>query len=246
MITGLGLGITASANFTTAVAEDRTAITLTNVGTQFSTGAYFGSHSAEFDRTQSDYLVLEGNDESVDFSGDFTIEAFVFPTNTSTNNKLFDLRGIHSNHTGGGDGTVALGSTLLIDNNSGSFRCFIDGGDRASLTSGEFTINTWSHVAVQRQSGTINAWIDGVRAVDRSSANDDYTTVFSKNMPIGMGASSSGLAQQYGGRFDEIRISTVARYTNGSSITVPTSAFENDSDTYCLFHLNNVFTDDIS
>ena len=65
-------------------------------------------------------------------------------------------------------------------------------------------------------------------------------------MPIGMGASSGSLAQQYGGRFDEIRISTVARYTNGSSITVPTSAFENDADTYCLFHLDNVFTDDIS
>jgi hypothetical protein len=222
--------------------ETRTAQTLTNVGTTFAAVPKFGTYGAVFNGS-SQYMYLEGNDESVDFSGDFTIECWYYPTSLGSNDKIFDLRGINAVHSGGGDGTVALGDTLLIDQNSSDFRVFVDGADRSTASSGAFTINTWHHVCVQRQSGTINAWLNGTRYVDYAGS-DDYSTVFAKNQPIGVNAGTTDIVSYLQGYMDEIRISTVARYTNGATITVPTSAFVNDPNTYCLFHLENNYDDD--
>jgi hypothetical protein len=211
-------------------------------GTTFSSGVKkFGTYSASFDATD-DYLVLSAG--SGDFSGDFTIECWYYPTSVASNDKIFDLRGIHSAHTGA-DTVIALGSTLLIDQNSSDFRVFIDGADRSSAGGGTFTVNTWHHVAVQRKSGTINAWVNGTRYVNYSGS-DDYTGVFAVNQPIGVNISTSGDASYLEGYMDEIRISTVARYNNGTTITVPTAAFTNDADTYALFHMENNFEDDNS
>ena len=243
-------GTDGSIDLTDDTGTDRSAVGISAISNaQIDTAqSKFGSASALFDGTD-DYLVLAGG-PGTDFSGDFTIEAWVYNTNNASNDKIFDLRGINAVHAGGGTGTVSLGGTLLIDNNSGSLRVFVDGGDRATLTSGEFSVNTWHHVAVQRQSGTINAWVDGTRAVNYAGS-DDYTGVFTVNQPIGINAETTGLASGWQGNIDEIRISTVARYTNGASITVPTTPFTNDADTYVLIHCDGadsstMFIDDNS
>ena len=230
-------------------AAGRTPIVVTAAGNaQISTAqSQFGGSSAYFDG-DNDYLIVQGNNESVDFSGDFTLECWFRKDNTAGNTKIFDLRGINPVHTGG-DTVKALGDTLLIDINGGDFRCFVDGADRS--TSGNiWAANTWYHVAVQRSAGTINAWVNGTRYVDYAGS-DDYTSIFEVNQPIGMGASTTGLEQDWPGYIDEIRWSTVARYTNGASITVPTAAFANDADTYMLLHCDDVngsttFEDDTS
>ena len=216
----------------------RKKISLSAVGNaDISTSASkFGGSSAYFDGGTT-YIVMNGNDTDVDFSGDFTIECWINITSpASGNQKIFDLRGINAVHPGG-DTTFSLGDTLLIDNNSGSLRVFVDGSDRATLTSGEFSGGTWQHFAIQRQSGTINAWVDGTRAVNYAGS-DDYTSVFAANQPIGVNAETTSIANKLTGYIDEIRISTVARYTNGSSITVPTAPFTNDDNTYLLAHMN--------
>jgi len=193
----------------------------------------FGSASALFDGS-GDYLVIEKNQITPDLSGDFTLEAFVYPTTLSGNNKIFDLRGLNSG-TYDDNSAIALGNTLLIDRNGSSFRCFVDGGDKASLTSSEFTAIQWHHIAVQRESGTVNAWVNGVRAVNYAGS-DDYSGIFNTNQGIGVNGDAGGLVSFWNGSMDEIRWSTVARYTNGSTITVPTTAFTNDSDTILLLH----------
>jgi len=200
------------------------------------TQSKFGGSSADFDATQPQYLYVAGNDDSVDFSGDFTLECWIYLNNTSSNRKIFDLRGINAAHPGG-DTTFALGDTLLIDANTTSLRVFVDGSDRATLTSGELSATTWHHIAVQRESGTINAWVDGTRAVNYAGS-DDYTSVFAANQAIGCNLETASKANGMFGYIDEVRWSTVARYTNGASITVPTAPFVNDADTYLLLHMD--------
>ena len=222
-----------------------TAVNDTQIDTAISK---FGSGSMLMDGT-GDYAYITGGDGTGDFSGDFTIEFWYYWVGGTVHN-ILDWRGIHSNWSGGGTGTFALGDTLLIGNNSGDFRCFVDGSDRAT-TSDEFSTNTWHHIAVQRQSGTVNAWVDGARAVNYSGSTDDYTSVLEANQPIGVNTSTTTQASFLNGHIDEFRISTVARYTNGASITVPTAAFTNDSDTYLLLHCDGTdgsttFTDDDS
>lgn len=195
----------------------------------------FGTTSAHFDGID-DYFYVPKNTQNVDFSGDFTLELWFRKDSTAGNTKLFDLRGINAAHTGA-DTVFALGDTLLIDVNGSSVRVYIDGASRASTTT--ITANTWHHLAVQRSSGTFNAWFDGTRFVDYAGS-DDYTTVFAANQAVGAGASSGTLSQLWPGYMDEIRWSTVARYTNGASITTPTSAFTDDDDTYVLLHLDGL------
>ena len=194
----------------------------------------FGGASALFDGS-ADYLYFQGN--SWDLSGDFTIEAWVYQTSQTINQKLFDLRGITGSNPGA-DTSVALGDTLLIDvNPSGDFRCYVDGADRSSSGTGTISASTWTHIAVQRSSGTINAWVNGTRYVDYAGS-DDYSSVFAVNQPIGAGGGQTGSLSSWDGNIDEVRISSTARYTNGASITVPTSAFTNDDNTLLLLHMD--------
>jgi hypothetical protein len=204
----------------------------------------FGGASALFDGT-GDYLYITGGDGTGDFSGDFTFECWFYSNNVSNNAKIFDGRGINAAHTGG-DTVFALGNTLLIDHNGAAIRVWIDGASQ--VTGGSISNSTWYHLAVQRSSGTFNAWLNGTRIVDYAGS-DDYTSVFEANQAIGIGASTASLSQGWNGNIDELRISTVARYTNGASITTPTAAFVNDDDTYLLMHANGAdgsttFTDD--
>lgn len=216
--------------------------------TQISTTqAKFGRSSGYWDGT-GDYLVLQGSQGS-DFSGDFTIECWYYPTSVSSNDKIFDLRGINSAHAYGGTGTFSTSNSLLIDNNSSDFRVFVDGSDRSSASSGTFTVNTWHHVCVQRQGGTINAWVDGTRYVDYAGA-DDYTAVFEANQAIGANVETASNVSNLQGYMDEMRISTVARYTNGATITVPTERFTDDANTHVLCHFegdnsSTAFVDDV-
>jgi hypothetical protein len=102
------------------------------------------------------------------------------------------------------------------------------------------TGNTWYHVVLQTP-GNANwyFWLDGVyKGTATESVNLAFPTIY---------FGKSGLAgNQYGGlRFDEIRISSIERYTAGSDFTAPTSAFSNDDNTLALFHCDSASeTDD--
>lgn len=232
-----------------AAVEDagRDPVTVTAAGsTQVDTArSQFGGASALFDGS-ADYLYFTG--DSWDLSGDFTIETWVYQTYQGSNQKVFDFRGITGSNPGA-DTSVGLGGTLLIDvNPSGDFRCFIDGSDRSTSGTGTIPINTWTHIAVQRKNGSLNAWVDGTRYVNYSGS-DDYSSVFAVNQPIGASGEQTGAMSGWEGSMDEIRFSSTARYNSGSSITVPTSAFTNDGDTLMLLHCNGTdgsttFTDD--
>ena len=227
----------------------RTAVTVNAAGsTQLNTTqSQFGGASALFDGS-ADYLYF--TDNNWDLSGDFTIEVWVYQTYQGSNQKVMDFRGITGSNPGADTG-VSLGSAILIDvNPSGELRCFFNGVNRSSAGTGSIPANAWTHIAVQRSNGTVNLWINGTRYVDYPVSND-YSTLFAVNQPIGASGEQTGAMSGWEGYMDEIRFSKTARYTNGSNITVPTSAFTNDANTLLLLHMDGAngsttFTDDIT
>lgn len=92
---------------------------------------------------------------------------------------------------------------------------------------------TWSHVAVtyDRATGEVTGWVDGIPAGTATVG------------PLASGASVDDLAlggtpsagYQFLGHLDEVRISTVIRYTTDFS---PRTWFEPDADTLGLWHLD--------
>lgn len=199
----------------------------------------FGGSSAYFDGV-NDYLIIPGG-PGADFSGDFTIEFWWWDDAINQSN-LFDGRGVGNGYDGyDGNPLIALADAILITNTStGDFRVWIDGNDRSTAGSGTLSSSTWTHIAVQRSGGVFNAWVNGTRYVNYTGSKD-YTQMFEQAMPIGANLASNGTSTAnfpLKGNIDEFRISTVARYTNGSTITVPTDPFQNDSDTYLLLHMD--------
>lgn len=166
--------------------------------------AKFGGGSAYFDGS-GDYLTMPSNVANFGLD-DFTVECWIYPIvwnngaliiGGSSNNMLQFGRYSTSNNLG----VALLGVTWLIND--------------AALPPTE----TWTHVAVTRQSGVMKIWINGTQS---GSTYDDNTLDFSAaaNRIGGNGSSD------FNGYIDDIRITKgVARYT--ANFNVPTLAFSN-------------------
>lgn len=96
----------------------------------------------------------------------------------------------------------------------------------------------WHHVAVVWDGSKIIFYLDGIRAAKEATvsgfefADYDYFTLGALRHSNG-----TSLSLSYIGFLDEWRVSNVARYTG--NFTPPTAAFENDANTYSLFHLED-------
>ena len=123
------------------------------------------------------------------------------------------------------------------------------GMNLAPVSMSAISVDTWHHVALSRNSsGDWGLWFNGSRV-----GNGSGWTQTLDNDGVGIGAFPDGQIPANSGTdawFDEVRISSVARYSPSStSITVPTAAFQNDSDTLALLHMDGAngsttFTDD--
>lgn len=171
-----------------------------------------------------------------DTSNDWTFEYFVYPLGGGTYHQ-----GGWSNTSSGFGGL----SIYMSDVNMTIYSGASGGGWRwnSGLLTGTGSRNAWNHIAVVQAGSTWNVYTNGVRR---------YTGTPSGTMnptnAITVGHMFNGGGYEIGGDayFDEVRCSTVQRYT-GTSYTVPTSAFTNDSDTMFLFHADSSsFTDDDS
>jgi len=176
----------------------------------------YGSASIEFNTAVSPAAMDYAADAAFGFgSGDFTLEAFVNSTNTSSNiNTIIELR--DGSHTGicfwvGGGVFSQPANVLGISSNSAVL-----------ATGGTVTANSWFHVAIARSGTTLKGFVDGVQAF---SITDSRTYATSAPCRLGFDYLASS-AQCLIGNFDELRITKgVARYTAG--FTPPSSAFPN-------------------
>jgi len=197
-------------NFTNAGITDATAKNdLETVGNaQISTSvSKFGGGSIAFDGT-GDYLIRPYSDLLNINSGDFTIEAWVYPTANKTFSTVAAMW------------VTAQQSWIFnINNGVAGFAWQANSVSVNFLESGSVSLNTWSHVAVTRQSNTFRLFVNGTQTASATSSNNSQTTAFS------VGSYDSGANGNFAGYIDDLRITKgLARYT-GSTYTVPTAPF---------------------
>ena len=150
-------------------------------------------------------------------TGDFTIEAWLYPTSFSTTNgpMFIDFRPNGTNGSSYFCMGISTSGVLAysVPNNS----AYITAGSALSL-------NTWTHVALCRSSGVTKMFLNGVQTGSSYTDTNNYSA--GANRPIiganGYEAPSSGV-DSFIGYMDDIRITKFARYT--ANFTPPTLAF---------------------
>lgn len=195
--------------------------TITLVGTAARSAAQskFGGYSALFNAAtpnQGNRLSVTGTLTDFSFSGDFTVEFYMYPTafGASWGSFVVDTR-----NTSGGNGT---GLCIYYGYAPNGNKLSVYDGTTSIETTFVPPLNAWSHVAVVRASGVISVYANG-DLVNTPVSNS--TTISCSQFLIGCSAnaaSTTGIA----GYIDDLRVTKgVARYT--ANFAVPTEAFPN-------------------
>jgi hypothetical protein len=162
-----------------------------------STGQHkFGDSSALFNGSSSNLRLTTG---SWSFTGDFTIEAWIFPTTIGINQTVADDTGATNSAW-----FFGLPSTNVLRFNSGAVNI--------ANSVGTIAANTWTHVAVVRSGSTVKLYINGV---NDGSGTLSGTLVSSGVFPFIGSRNGAGTPDQFfAGNMQEVRISSVARWTS--------------------------------
>lgn len=199
-------GSNGSTTFTDS--SDNAETVTANSGADISTAqSKFGGSSGYF--ASGAYLSMDTSGVAFG-TGDFTIEAWIRPTDVSQQASIFDT------------GKLSCGIYPMTYNN-GTFPelIFFDGDDFDNFTSGGVLVaDQWQHIAVSRSSGTTKIFVDGVNVGPSRTDNGNYSQTV---MYVGEYPTELGIVP-YNGYIDEVRITKgVARYESG--FTVPAREF---------------------
>jgi len=205
------------------VPRNRTPVTVNFVGGAelSTTQARFGPTSLDVTTSNSDAVTAETTGFGFG-TGDFTVEGWFYFTGLTSNRFVWDFRGTAATdqrlvleELGGGDLAVNIGTSQLL-----------------ASTGGPISTNTWHHIAVSRDLGELNLYIDGVR---EDTVVDSTDLGVSGTLHIGADyTDASGMT----GFVDEFRVEKGAAKYTGATYTVPTSALVSDKDTSILLHFD--------
>jgi hypothetical protein len=212
------------ANQTASVSAGTAKILTAVGGVQHSTTQEkFGATSIKFDGS-GDWITTPAHTE-FNFSGDFTIECWLYWDGTSGEILNFDA--------GGGGGSRDL--RLFFEGVKLKWVSQDIGGNGFLESSNTIPTNTWTHIAVVRSGNTLTGYNEGVVM----------------NTPITVSGSLSGTStvhiggpgdNHYAGYMDEIRLSNSARYTSAFNGSVPNAIFTADANTILLIHSDSTNT----
>jgi len=174
----------------------------------------FGTGSMSFDGSSSSYIQVPYYEVPALRSTNWTIEGWIYPTATGG--------GILAQGTTGGSNAV-----IAISFASGGNTVHVQGSTNGTsytldfTTSTSLSLNTWTHLAVVNNGGTVTCYIGGV-----SSGSASFTgSLKASAAPLIIGSTSNSSGTTMTGFIDELRISYgVARYT--ANFAPPTSAFQ--------------------
>ena len=171
-----------------------------------------------------DYLSLANNAAFALWSGDFTIEAWIYRAAGGAEQYLFSMR-----DTGGYEWRI---------NATNLMQFFFTGG--SSITSsGSIPINAWTHLAVSRETNTVRFFINGALDSSATFSNGGSSTA---SLFIGYGTTGGGY---FSGQMSNARIvKGAAVYT--SAFTPSTSPLTAISGTSLLTCQSNRFVDNSS
>jgi len=180
---------------TSFIDSSKNNITVTAFGNaQISTAqSKFDGSSAYLDGTGGTYITAL-NAASFE-TGDFTVEAWIYPTDNTKGNLLFGM------------GTSTSGILLSLN------YLTVDGISYNWNNNNYIPFNTWSHIALVRNSGIMKIYVNGVEKFSSYLPNQLYTN---RILYCGNGYSTIGSAQNaFQGYVDNIRIiQGKARYTS--------------------------------
>ena len=153
-------------------------------------------------------------------TGDFTIEAWIYPTALSTNRLIIDTYASGEN-----------GSYQLYWRATGTSLAFYTVGDGVYLqdsSSGNIILNSWNHVAVSRSGTTARLFVNG-KIVDTATNSRDMT----HDNALCIGAQNSTSTNYFNGFISDVRIvKGTAVYT--AAFTPPASPLSSISGTSIL------------
>jgi len=205
----------------------------------------FGGTSALFQGTHSssgtsDSVRTQGHNDFI-FTGDLTWECWVYFVDNGTNDSMT----IMSNR-----GTFNSTNLYFTGRHSDQKWQWGNSTMGANITTQTWNYNTWYHIALVRSGSGSNNFAFYVNGTALQTDTDTNTIGSSGSSDyIALGSIYNASTPSFGlnGYIDEVRISTTARYT--SSFTPSGAAFQNDSDTVLLMHMNGAngsttFTDD--
>ena len=153
--------------------------------------------SAQF--SGSNYLTVAGSAGTAMGTGDFTWEAWVYPTSSSGYQAFIDTR---TNPLGGGDTTG-----FYFGTNTDTLAPIYYTNGPQLVSSVNLTLNAWNHVALVRTSGTVTLWVNGASGGD----NVDSTNLTEQRVFIGSG----GMGLYLTGNISNLRIvKSTALYTS--------------------------------
>jgi hypothetical protein len=182
--------------------------------TQVSISSKFGSGALSFDGSTG-YATMPSSPNLTFGSGNFTIEAWIYPITTTGT----IISKIPNQNTSAGPFFLAISSGVL------SFYSASTGGgsgwEVTNLGSGTAALsaNTWYHIAVTRSGNLFSMWVNGINT---ASTTANFTLFDSSTVPVVIGSDNAGL-NKFNGYIDDLRITKgVARYTG--NFTPPTAA----------------------
>ena len=172
----------------------------------------------------SDDALTTANSSDFDFgSGDFTVEAWMKPTNaTQIDPVVVSLWNYPDSRrswaifgdTGGAPGTYT-GTIRGVVSPDGAW------ATRTEI-SGTCTVNSWNHVAFVRNGNTLNFFVNGVSQGTASYTGSVYNNTSDGIMIGGMGDDAPDIRNDWNGLISNVRVvKGTAVYT--SNFTVPTS-----------------------
>jgi len=217
-------GADASTTFTDEAGHTMTANGNAQIDTAISA---FGGASGLFDAIDDSVSAINSTDWNLG-SGDFVVEARVYPAKDDIDNHMGVVAHYNST-TSNREWMLAL---LLGDHPSGKSLAFNYSTDGIAFTSviraWNYTVNTWYHIAAARASNTLRLYIDGVK----QGADVDLTGVTfyvgTYVLTIGQGALATSTQNRFKGNIDEVRISKgTARGWTGATFDVPTKQYNN-------------------
>jgi len=196
---------------------------LTGFGSGAAAAAGGDVTSYVFDGT-GDYLSIPDHADW-DLTSDYTIECYVnMPDATPADEMILFCQFVDNSNE----------HTWKIDNNGA---VWIRNEDSGSVTisvgtaNGQFTDNTWHHVAIVRNNDNYFIFVDGTDQVNSGSPDSDNPATLAGSAFIG---SKEGSTLFFAGYIDEYRISNTARYTTG--FTPTSTQFVSDANTLLLIH----------
>ena len=159
----------------------------------------------------------------------FTIECWLYliasPTASNSTMEIFnqatsdtsDASGAtHFNIWNGSTGTRTLAMNAYRRNSSST------SNDWNFTSSTEIALNTWTHVAITRDSNTLRMYLNGVQTTTQAIDSFGSHTVMQNNLGGQMWISKRAYGNSYGfinGYIDEYRISNNCRYPSGTTFT---------------------------